>query len=177
MSVVPFWLLVQSGEVVGTLLTTVGLAMIAMVIIYAFMKLEKVDRDRVLAILVLLPASTVFWMFFEQTGGSIALFAEKAVDLNVMGIQFVPSQIQSINPLMIITLAPIFGWMWTRLDQQGKSPSLPVKFSLGLIQLGLGFYMLFMGVSSVSEGEPVALIWLVLAYLFHTTGELSLSPS
>jgi len=175
-AVLPFWLLVQSGEIVGTLLTIVGLCLVVVVIVYAVRALESVDRDRVFAILALLPASTIFWMFFEQTGGSIALFAEKGVDLNVLGIQFLPSQIQSINPLMIITLAPVFGWLWVALQKRGRDISLPVKFSLGLVQLGIGFYMLFLGVSSATANEPVALIWLVLAYLFHTTGELTLSP-
>ena len=176
LSVLPLWWLVQSGEVVGDLLTYGGVFLVVGMVVYAVKTLEPVERDRIFAILLLVPASILFWAFFEQTGSSIALFAKRGVDLQLLGMTVAPAQIQSINPLMIITLAPIFGALWVYLSKRGWDPSLPTKFAIALLQMGLGFYMFFLGIESASEGHKVAFIWLVLGFFFHTTGELCLSP-
>jgi POT family proton-dependent oligopeptide transporter len=176
LSIIPIWWLVQSGEVVGDLLTAIGGVLVLGVVGYAIKYLEPVERDRIFAILLLVPASILFWAFFEQTGSSIALFAKRGVDLQLLGVTVAPAQIQSINPLLIITLAPVFGMLWVWLNKRGWDPSLPVKFALALVQMGLGFYMFYLGIESAGAGQKVAFVWLVLGFFFHTTGELCLSP-
>lgn len=81
---------------------------------------------------------------------------------------------QSVNPLFIIICAPLFGGLWLRLGS--RNPSIPLKFTYGLVQLGVGFFVLAWGATFVSEGSGVSPMWLVVTYFFHTTGELCLSP-
>ena len=85
-------------------------------------------------------------------------------------------QFGSLNALFIFTLAPVFAALWIKLGKANRDPSTPVKFSLGLIQVGLGFGALIIGAMFPGESGKVAWIWLALAYLIHTTAELSLSP-
>jgi POT family proton-dependent oligopeptide transporter len=86
------------------------------------------------------------------------------------------SLFQSINPIYIILLAPLFAWLWTGLARRGLEPSTPAKFGLGLVQLGAGFLVLVAGAMSVGIGNPTPVIFIFLIYLLHTTGELCLSP-
>jgi POT family proton-dependent oligopeptide transporter len=85
-------------------------------------------------------------------------------------------QFGSLNALFIFTLAPLFAALWVKLARVNLDPNTPVKFSLGLIQVGLGFGALLIGALTPNEAGKVAWVWLMLAYLLHTTGELSLSP-
>ncbi|MGE0667898.1 MAG: peptide MFS transporter [Sphingomonadales bacterium] len=176
LSLFPAWLLVQNSDVVGGALGIVGGLAIFAVIVYAAAKLEPVARDRILAILILLPFHSLFWAFFEQTGTSIALFAERGVELSLFGMALVPSQIQAINPICIIVFAPIVAALWLWLDKRGREPNIPFKFAIGLFQMGLGFLMFFFGIMLAGEGEKVGFLWLVLGYLLHSTGELCISP-
>jgi POT family proton-dependent oligopeptide transporter len=83
---------------------------------------------------------------------------------------------QSMNPLFIILFAPLFAWLWVQLSRQGLEPSTPAKFGLGVLQVGLGFAVLVFGTAQAGPDGKVAVIWLALMYLLHTTGELCLSP-
>ena len=83
---------------------------------------------------------------------------------------------QSINPGFIIIFGSIFAALWIWLRKIGRDPSIPMKFGLGIVQLGIGFGLLYHGASRSQEDGSVALIWLVLGYMFNTTGELCLSP-
>jgi len=140
------------------------------------MKLEPVARDRLFAILILLPFHSLFWAFFEQTGTSIALFAERGVQLSLFGMTLVPSQIQAINPICIILFAPVIAALWVWLDRYGREPNIPFKFALGLLQIGIGFFMFVIGIHLAADGDKVGFGWLVLGFLFHSTGELCISP-
>jgi len=175
-AVVPFWLLVQNTGLVGTLLIVVAAVAVIGVLFYAVTTLEKIERDRVFAILALTLMATLFWAFFEQTGTSISLFAERVVDLQFFGLPVAPAQIQSINPTFIILLAPVFAVLWLGLGRVGREPNIPVKFALGLVQIGIGFFMFAVGIDLAQAGQKVGFGWLVLGYMFHTTGELCLSP-
>jgi proton-dependent oligopeptide transporter, POT family len=94
----------------------------------------------------------------------------------VFGSEIPTSLFQSVNPLFIMLLAPVFSWMWMKLRANGKEPSTPMKFVLGLVQLGLGFGMIVLGAFVFAAEGYMPLVFLILMYLFHTTGELSLSP-
>lgn len=165
------WLLVQYQSVVGGLMLASGLALLAYVLFEAF-KLEKEPRERMFAILFLIALQPLFWGLFEQAGGSLNLFTDRYIDLGG-----VPAPIfQSINPIYIILLAPLFAWLWTFLAKRKLEPSTPAKFGLGLIQLGFGFLVLVWGAATVGPGALVPVIFLFGIYFFHTTGELCLSP-
>ena len=131
-------------------------------------------------ILILLVFTTLFWTFFEQAGSSITLFTEANVDRDFFGLFNVPTTVfQSFNPLFIIILGPLFAGMWLSLNKKGKEPSTPLKFALGIFQLGLGFLIMVFGVTFMTEENNVVMIpmiFVVLGYLLHTTGELCLSP-
>jgi POT family proton-dependent oligopeptide transporter len=86
------------------------------------------------------------------------------------------SWFQSINPVYILIFGLIFTALWGLLGKRGLEPSTPVKFSLGLLQLGLGFGAFWYGAQSADDRGMVALVWLFLGYLFQTTGELCISP-
>jgi POT family proton-dependent oligopeptide transporter len=174
--VFPVWLLVQNGAVVGGALGLAGGLAILAVIVYATLKLEPVARNRVFAILLLMPFHALFWAFFEQTGTSMALFAERGVDLTLFGVPLAAGQIQSINPICVILFAPVIALAWTLLDRRDWEPGIPVKFALGLLQIGLGFLVFVLGIQLAGPGEKVWLGWLALGILLHSTGELCISP-
>jgi POT family proton-dependent oligopeptide transporter len=146
------------------------------VVAYAFMKCEPHDRNRMLVCLVLMSYQIIFWSLFEQTGSSLNLMTDRNVDREIMGLTIPAAAFQSVNAFFIITLAPLFNMMWLYLARRGWEPSTPMKFALSLIQLGLGFLFLVYGASLASEPTQVAVIWIILLYLLHTTGELCISP-
>lgn len=170
------WQLIQYRVVVGGILGASVVLMLLIVIVYAFTKCEPHDRNRMLVCLFLMSYQVIFWSLFEQTGSSLNLMADRNVDRSVYGWEMPVVWFQSINAFFIITLAPLFNMMWIYLAKKGWEPSTPMKFALSLIQLGLGFLFLVYGASLATDPTQVALIWLVLLYLLHTTGELCISP-
>ena len=101
---------------------------------------SPLERKRSLAILVLFIAATLFWSAFEQAGSSLSLFAQRSTDNRVFGWTFPASWYQSLNAMFIISLAPVFAWIWISLGK--RDPSSPTKFALGLLFVGLGFAVL-----------------------------------
>lgn len=138
--------------------------------------LEAVEKQRVLAIIVLFFANAVFFAGFEQAGTSFNLFGKDYTDRVVFGWEMPAAWLQSINPLFVVILAPFFAAFWIQLGRHNLDPSVPVKFALGLLQVALGFLVLYFATQHVVAGDKVAPTWLLLTYLFHTTGELCLSP-
>ncbi|WP_395374035.1 peptide MFS transporter [Marinicella sp. W31] len=110
------------------------------------------------------------WYGYSQFG------TLQAGEIKNFTIEPTASQYGSLNAMFIILLAPVFAALWVKLGKRNADPSVPVKFSLGLIQAGLGFGALLIGAMFPSEAGKVAWVWLMLAYLLHTTGELCLSP-
>ena len=156
-----------------------GLVISVLVVVYfawvfLFGGLNEDERKRVAVIPLLFLAAAVFWSGFEQAGSSMNLFAERLTSRTVLGWEAPASWLQSINPLFIIALAPVFGSIWVWLGS--LNPSIPVKFTFGLVQLGLGFFVLAWGSTFATDGALVSPMWLVVTYFFHTTGELCLSP-
>jgi POT family proton-dependent oligopeptide transporter len=143
---------------------------------YAFVKSTPTERSRLIVLMILILSTIVFWALFEQAGASMTFFADRVMERNAFGIEFKASQFGSLNAGFIILLAPVFAWLWVWLSKRNLEPSTPAKFGLGLIQAGLGFGALVLGATMPEASGKVAMIWLVLAYLLHTTGELALSP-
>jgi len=134
------------------------------------------ERRRLYVIGVLFFASALFWSVFEQAGSTLNLFADRNTRTEVFGLAFPSSWFQSVNSFFIFTLAPVFAWFWVWLAARGQEPTSPGKFVWGLVLVGLGFVVL-VGPARAAEGGALASpLWLVLTYLLHTMGELSLSP-
>jgi POT family proton-dependent oligopeptide transporter len=170
--VVICWWLVQNQSVVGTLLGIAGAILIAYVLWTAVRKLEPHDRDRIFAAMFLIIGSILFWALFEQAGSSLNLFTDRHVDR-----AGVPASVfQSLNAIYIVMLAPLFAWLWTSLGRKGLEPSAAAKFGLGIVQLGIGFLVLVAGSAAAGADNMVPVLFIFLIYLFHTTGELCLSP-
>ena len=170
------WQLMQRPELVGGLLGTSLVLAVGVVVIYAFTKCDATDRDRMLVCLFLMSYQVIFWSLFEQTASSLSLMTDRNVDRVILGFEIPAAAFQSINAFFIITLAPLFNFLWLSLARRGWEPSTPTKFALSLIQLGLGFLLLVYGASVADDPTQVAVIWIVLLYLLHTTGELCISP-
>ena len=170
-AVAVIWALIQYQDVIQNLLIFSGLGLLGYVLYQAF-KLDKEPRQRIFAILFLIALNPLFWGLFEQAGGSLNLYTDRFVDR--AGVP--ASLFQSINPIYIILLAPIFAWLWTALGRKGLEPSAPAKFALALAQVGLGFLVFTWGANLVGAGVMTPVIFVFLIYLLHTTGELCLSP-
>ena len=165
------WALVQYQDVIQGLLAISGIALLGYVLYESF-KLDKEPRERMFAILFLIALNPLFWGLFEQAGGSMNLFTDRFVERGA-----VPASVfQSINPIYIILLAPIFAGLWQSLGRKGREPSAPAKFGLALAQMGLANLVLVWGAQAFGVAAMTPVIFVFLYYLLATTGELCLSP-
>jgi POT family proton-dependent oligopeptide transporter len=212
-----------------------GLAFLALV--YTAATSQRIERERMFVVLILMFFSMLFWAFFEQAGSSVNNFTDRNVDrvtesrvvteaevgqtltlklgqeqlgrrngdqlitmdvlteareagsdevqwvvtqdhlgMGITGEEVPASVFQAANPIYILLFGLVFTTLWGWLGSRGWEPSTPVKFSLGLLQLGLGFGVLWYGASTADARGMVGVQWLLLGYLLHTTGELCLSP-
>ncbi|MEQ9317195.1 MAG: peptide MFS transporter, partial [Henriciella sp.] len=150
------------------------------IVFYMLTRLEPVARDKMIGLLILIVSSVLFWALFDQGPSSLNLFAASHVTNEIGGWEFPAPVLQSANPLFIIIFAPIVAALWTFLGKRGKEPNAFIKFGLAMIQIGAGFYVLNLGIAGASEGADgtikISVIFIVLMYLLHTTGEVFLSP-
>ena len=234
-------LLVQRGELAGWLLTVFGVVALGSLVLEAA-RSEKVERQRLFVVLILMFFSMLFWAFFEQAGSSVNNFTDRNVDrvaedarvtadqvgqvvqveltqelvgypvdgkpltldgletlqkaapakpatvaltlteahvgmgLARAGAELPATVFQAANPIFIMFLGLLFTALWGWLSRLRLEPSVPVKFALGLVQLGLGFLAFWQGAETADARGMVWLGWLLLGYLLHTTGELCISP-
>lgn len=145
-------------------------------IFYSLTKCEPEDRDRMLVAIFLTLCQVPFWALFEQGGSSINLLTRDGVDREFFSKTIPATLFLSLNSFFIFTLAPLFavGWVW--LGKRGLEPSTPMKFAFALMQVGFGFLVLVVGLNAGADGMKIAMIWIVLLNLLHTTGELCMSP-
>jgi len=136
----------------------------------------KIWRDRMIALIIFILINVVFWACFEQAGTSLTLFADRNVSRGILGWTMPASMTQFFNPFFIITFGSLFTMMWVKLSKIGRNPSIPMKFALGILQLGLGFLITMVGFKFADASFQVPLLTLVFLYMLHTTGELFLSP-
>jgi len=192
------WMIVAAGVAVIIVLTMIGLSgryefdpvaisrgstwviVTVTVLFFAnmflFGKLTPAESKRVAVFIVLLLGSAMFWSGFEQAGSSLNIFADRYTQLELGPVTLLSTWFQSINSIFIIIFAPVFAWAWVWLAQRNLNPSTPAKFGLGLILLAVGFLMMVIASTIVASGDKAMPTWLILTYLFHTFGELALSP-
>jgi proton-dependent oligopeptide transporter, POT family len=138
--------------------------------------LTPIEIHRIIAIVIMGFFVIFFWMGFEQAGGTMNLFADKQVDKNFLGWEIPTSYFQSLNPMLIFILGPVFAMFWLWLDSSRFRISTPAKMAVGMIILGIGFIILAIAQGSADASGPVGAQWLFYVYFFHTVGELCLSP-
>ena len=138
--------------------------------------MTRQEIDRVIAIFIIAIFVVLFWMGFEQAGGLMNLYTDQKVDRFVFGWEVPTTWFQNFNAAFIVLLAPLFATMWTRLAAKGKDPNVVVKMALGLIFMGVGFVFMAGASNQSADAGKAAAWWVIMAYLFHTIGELCLSP-
>jgi len=176
------WWLNTSGTFTFSLeqaATATGVLIFGLVVVYFAMALmaggyTTAEQKRLVVIFFLFIGAALFWAGFEQAGSALNLFAADYTDRVIFGWEAPASWLQAVNPVFIIIFAPIFGTLWLALGKW--NPSLPVKFALGLVLLGLGFLVIAWAATHASLTEGVSPMWLVATYFLHTSGELCLSP-
>jgi POT family proton-dependent oligopeptide transporter len=144
------------------------------VVMYRSPKTNAVERSRLIAYIPLFIAAVMFWAIQEQGSTILANYADKRTQLEFAGLHLSPAWFQSLNPLFIIVLAPVFAWFWIKLGD--RQPSIPKKFSFGLLFSGLSFIVILLPAYFGGSGSLVNPLWLVLSYLVCVIGELCLSP-
>lgn len=161
----------QGADTVAAIGGVLGLVLVIAACVMEAGKTRNDARDRVFAMIFIILLMPLFWGLFEQAGGSVNLFTDRYVDR-----QGVPTSLfQSINPIYIILLGPIFAALWQFLGKRGWEPNTYAKMGLGIVQMGLAFVVLVLGANAGADAL-VPVLFIFLFYLLSTTGELCLSP-
>ena len=131
------------------------------------------NLKRFAAIIVFSLAAIIFWAIFEQAGSTIQLFGDQLTNHVIFGYQFPSAWFQSVNSIWVISLSPVFAWIWIKLGD--RAPSSPMKFTIGLFFLALSFLLMIPAARLTGEGK-VSPLWIVGVFFLQTVGELCLSP-
>ncbi|MBX2889220.1 MAG: peptide MFS transporter [Ferruginibacter sp.] len=134
------------------------------------------EWSRVLVILILAFFNIVFWAGFEQAGGTFNLFAEENTNRVVGSFKIPTTWFQNINPIAIVTLAPLFSILWIKLAAKKLNPRTPIKFAIAMFIGALSFYIMTIAANKAEGGTLVSPMWLTVVYVLLTCGELMLSP-
>ncbi|HOZ50988.1 MAG TPA: peptide MFS transporter [Chitinophagaceae bacterium] len=152
-------------------------AMVVMpIIILSDKSLTGIERKRIIVIFILAFFVIFFWGAFEQAGASLTLFADKQTNRTIGGWEMPASYFQSVNPLAVIGLAPIFTIIWAYLYKRRLEPSSSRKMAFGLLLVALGYVIIAIAVKGIGASDKVSMWWLFALYIVHTMGELCLSP-
>ena len=135
--------------------------------------LTKGDWKRIAAIFIFFLFTILFWGAYEQKGASLNLFADRLTNTVLFGWKFPAPYLQSLTPAFVIMLTPIFSILWIRLKD--RQPSSPVKFTLGLIFIGLAYCLMIPAAMLTAQGR-ISFWWLVGLYFLEVCGEMCLSP-
>ena len=162
-------------------MSVIMLAMAAAYFAYLFFLagLNTEEKKGVAVIIVLFVFATIFWAAFEQAPTSLNLFARDFTDRTIFGWEMPTTWLQAANSFFVVTLAPVFAWLWVSLARRNMELSSPAKFSLALLLAGIGFLLMVAAANQVIAGGTavrVSMMWLIVSYFFQTLGELSLSP-
>ncbi|HQV51823.1 MAG: MFS transporter [Flavobacteriales bacterium] len=168
------YFLLRNTDIAGYMIVAVGVVVIGSLIMRGI-KDGKVQLDKMFGFIILMLFNIVFWACFEQAGSSLTLFADRNVDRHIFGWEMGAATSQFFNPAYILLFGSIFSVMWLKLKERKLDPNIPMKFGLGILQLGLGYLVILIAAPLAVEYQ-VPLWTLALLYMLHTTGELFLSP-
>ena len=138
--------------------------------------LSKVELSRIGVIYIIAVFVIFFWSAFEQAGMTLTYFAQEQTDRMIGDFEVPVTWFQSINPIIVVTFAPIMAMLWEYLGRHGHEPASPVKQAIGLLLLAIGYLVISIGTKGLEPGVKVSMYWLAGLYFIHTLGELSLSP-
>ncbi|WP_160032541.1 peptide MFS transporter [Paenibacillus sp. An7] len=144
------------------------------IVMYRSPKTTAVERSNLVAYIPLFIAAVMFWAIQEQGSTILASYADTRTQLEIFGLKLKPAFFQSLNPLFVILLAPVFAGLWVKLGN--RQPSVPRKFAFGLLFAGLSFLVILLPSYFGGENSLVSPLWLVLSYFIVVLGELCLSP-
>ena len=144
--------------------------------LFLFAGLNATERKNLILLFLLFIGAAAFWSGFDQSAGSLNIFARDYTDLSIAGYKIPVGWLQFANPVIVVLFAPIFAGIWAQLARKNLDPSLPIKFAIGLLFMALSFLVMIVAVKIAIEASPVGMQWLLLTYLFQTWGELALSP-
>ncbi|HLQ71391.1 MAG TPA: peptide MFS transporter [Bacillota bacterium] len=144
------------------------------IVMYRSPKTTRVEQSRLLAYIPMFLAAIMFWAIQEQGSIILARYADQRTQLHFAGMEIKSSWFQSLDPLFIVLLAPVFAWLWIKLGK--RQPSTPKKFSFGLVFAGLSFIVMIIPALMNGTDTLVNPLWLVLSFFLVVLGELCLSP-
>jgi len=153
-----------------------AVALAYFVYLFFFAGLTDQEKRNLVLLVVLFIGAAAFWSGFDQSAGSLNIFARDYTDLSVAGYIIPIGWLQFANPIFVVIFAPIFAGIWMHLGRMNLDPSLPVKFAIGLFFMAISFVVMLYAVQLAMEVSPVGMQWLILTYLLQTWGELALSP-
>ncbi|MFI5830744.1 peptide MFS transporter [Streptomyces sp. NPDC051578] len=176
------------GAVVGLGMYTLNWALVPLTLaglIIPIAVLTRIKRDKDLsgaeqskmtAYIWFFIAAAVFWMIYDQGGSTLSLFADDKTAGTVFGFGFSATWYQSLNPLFVMALAPVFAWLWLWLARKNQEPNTIVKFAMGLVLIGASFFVFIIPMNMAGGDVKVSPLWLVSIYMIQTIGELCVSP-
>ena len=168
---------VASLPLMGKLLFGTFLVAVPGILAWSFFAGDRREFQMMIAAMILIVFNVVFWTLFEQAGSSLTLFADRNTDLSFFGLFTITAgQTQTFNALFIVLLAPFMSLMWSALANRGLEPTIPVKFGIALIGVGVGFLFLVWGSNWADSGFKVSVWWLAGLYFIHSFAELCISP-
>ncbi|MFJ5547680.1 peptide MFS transporter [Streptomyces sp. NPDC093225] len=139
--------------------------------------LSNAEQSKMTGYIWFFVAAAVFWMIYDQGGSTLSLFADDKTAGTMFGFGFSATWYQSLNPLFVMALAPVFAWLWLWLSRRNKEPNTIVKFAMGLVLIGASFFVFIVPMNMAGDGHTmVSPMWLVSIYMIQTIGELCLSP-
>ncbi len=177
-----FWVMLQHSPFIGLLLAAGAVAVLGYLAVYVQRRCSPAERRNIAIAIVLVLGSVIYFTLEEQGGSSMNLFAARSVQMPAVhlpwGLSFTvtPGMAQSFQPGFVMIFAPILAALWTWLEARGRHVGAGTKFALGLAQAGLGFLVLAASGAAHDAGYQVSILFLALAYLLVSAGELCLSP-
>ncbi|POX39723.1 MFS transporter [Streptomyces sp. Ru73] len=139
-------------------------------------ELSRDDQSKVSAYIWFFIAAAAFWMIYDQGGSTVQAFGTTKTSGELFGLSFPTTWFQSLNPIFVMALAPVFAWLWLWLNRKGKEPSTILKFAAGLFLIGVSFFFFLLPLAVASDGTKVSPMWVLGIYFIQTIGELCLSP-
>ena len=140
------------------------------VYLFLFAGLNATERKNLILLFLLFIGAAAFWSGFDQSAGSLNIFARDYTNLAILGYEIPVGWLQFANPVIVVLFAPIFAGIWAQLARKNLDPSLPLKFAIGLLFMALSFFVMIIAVNIALESSPVGMQWLLLTYLFHSWG-------
>ncbi len=138
--------------------------------------LTKIEKDRVIVLLISFIIVIVFWGAYEQAGGLMNIYTNEKIDRVIFGWEIPASLFQSVPAIFVIIFGTIVAGFWNKRQKKGKETSSLFKMAIGTMVMGTGFLMMTGAAMQAVDGTKAMLIWLILSYLLQVIGELSISP-